>query len=62
MATKSFYETLELETREQIEMVTRLIEEADLRPHAHIDAPDVVRKIEEGNRLVDEGYFGRLIS
>lgn len=59
MPTKSFYEPLIIETEEQAELLLRLIEEAD-RCSKTKDDFDIIAMIEEGERLVDEGFFDAL--
>jgi len=61
MATKSFYENLVIETEEQAEILLRLFEEADSRPPRKRLSPTTDELVEEGNRLVDEGFFDDLL-
>lgn len=60
MATKSFHEILKLETQEQIDLLVRLIEEADARPSEERNYPNTAKMVEEGDRLIDEGFFDNL--
>ena len=61
MATKSFYENLNIETEEQCQALLRAFEEADRRPPRKPMVPSIEELIKEGERWVDEGGLDGLI-
>ena len=57
MATKSFYESLHIETEEQVRILLKAFEEADSRPPRQPMVPSIEEQIKRGDRLVEEGFF-----
>jgi len=57
MATKSFNESLIIDTKEKEQLLLRLFEEADNGPPRPRMVPSIEELIAEGERLIDEGYF-----
>jgi len=60
MAMQSFYEDLIIDTPEKAELLLRLIEEADRRPPTKKKS-DILERLAEGERLVDEGFLDHLL-
>jgi hypothetical protein len=58
MATSSFHTILRVRTREQAEILKRAFEEADKREPE--PRSDVMERIAEGKRLLEEGFFDGL--
>ena len=61
MATKSFYESLMIDTEEKGQALLKAFEEADNGTCPPVEYPDTEKLIERGNRLVEEGFFDHLI-
>jgi len=61
MATKSFYESLIIDTEEKCQILLKAFEEADNRPPEEPMVPSISERIERGKRLLREGYFDHLI-
>ena len=61
MATQSFYENMVIETDEQVDALLKAFDEADKRPYPHQLVKETREALERGNKLVEEGYFDRLL-
>jgi predicted ester cyclase len=61
MATQSFYESLIIETEEQVQILLKAFEDADNRPPKPPMSPSISEMIARGNKLAEDGYFDRLM-
>lgn len=61
MATKSFYQNMEIKTEEQVQILLRLFEEADNRPYTppEIDIDEVLK---EGIKWAREGGIDKVLA
>jgi len=61
MATQSFYENMVIDSEEKVQALLKAFDEADKRPYPHHLVKEALEALERGNRLVEEGYFDRLL-
>ncbi|MDR1690602.1 MAG: hypothetical protein LBR42_02000 [Candidatus Methanoplasma sp.] len=58
MAEESFYDDWRITTKEEVEILLKAFDDADKRaPEEHMD---VLKMLEDGRRLLKEGYFDDL--
>jgi hypothetical protein len=58
-ATQSFYESLTLESDEELKLIEGLIDEADASLRSPVPS-DMLKRLEKSNRLIEEGFFERV--